>query len=116
MTEIRYRRLLAFYPRDFRQEYGDEMLGVLMADPRPGPAQVFDVVRGAVAAHLRGLWAGEGRAARVVQIFGAMLLFAVALRRIVGELYVTVRHYAEVGTQYLEVTSGVRAVDRKSVV
>lgn len=110
MTEIRYRRLIALYPRDFRQEYGDEMLGVLMADPRPGPAQVFDVARGAVAAHLRGLWLGEGRAARVVQIFGAVLLFAVALRRLASELFVTVRHYAEVGTQYLEVTSGLRVV------
>ncbi|MCY1140552.1 hypothetical protein OWR29_21350 [Actinoplanes sp. Pm04-4] len=110
MTEIRYRRLLALYPRDFRQEYGDEMLGVLMADPRPGPAQAFDVARGAVAAHFRGLWAGESRAARVVQIFGAMLLFAVALRRLVSELYVTVRHYAEVGTQYIEVTSWVRVL------
>ncbi len=82
--EIRYRRLLALYPRDFRQEYEEEMLGVLMADPRPGPAQAFDVMRGAIAAHLRGLWVGESRAARVVQIFGAMLLFAIALRRVMG--------------------------------
>ncbi|MCO8272170.1 hypothetical protein M1L60_16370 [Actinoplanes sp. TRM 88003] len=92
MTEIRYRRLLAFYPRDFRREYGDEMLGVLMADKRPGPAQVVDVMRGAVAAHLRGLWTGESRAARVVWIFGTMLLFAVALRRVVGGLYALARH------------------------
>jgi hypothetical protein len=110
VTEIRYRRLLALYPRDFRQEYGDEMLGVLMVDSRPGPAQVADVVRGAVAAHFRGLWAGESRAARVVQIFGALLLFAVALRRLASELSVTVRHYAEVGTQYIEVTSWGRAL------
>lgn len=84
MTEIRYRRLLALYPGDFRREYEEEMLGVLLADPRPGPAQAFDVVRGALAAHLRGLLAGESEAARVVQIFGAMLLFAVALRRVTG--------------------------------
>nr|WP_221375791.1 hypothetical protein [Actinoplanes polyasparticus] len=110
MTEIRYRRLLALYPRDFRQEYGDEMLGVLMADPRPGPAQVLDVARGAVAAHLRGLWIGEGRAARLVQIFGAMLLFAVASRRFVGGLLATVNHFDQVGWQNLPVTSSVRFV------
>ena len=46
-SEIRYRRLLALYPREFRREYEDEMLGVLMTDPRPG--QVFDVLRGAAA-------------------------------------------------------------------
>ena len=110
MTEIRYRRLLALYPRDFRQEYGDEMLGVLMADPRPGPAQVFDVARGAVAAHLRGLWIGEGRAARMVQVFGAMLLFAVALRRFLFELIAVVRNDYVIGNQYLEVINGVRFV------
>ncbi|MBU2661899.1 hypothetical protein KOI35_00110 [Actinoplanes bogorensis] len=82
--EARYRPLLALYPRDFRQEYGDEMLGVLMADPRPGVAQTFDVVRGALAAHLRGLETGRSRAARVVQIFGAMLLFALGVRRVAG--------------------------------
>ncbi|MBL7255090.1 hypothetical protein [Paractinoplanes lichenicola] len=86
MTEIRYRRLLALYPRHFRQEYGDEMLGVLMADPRPGAAQAFDVVRGAIAAHLRLMVTGQSRAARTVAIFGAMLLFAVALRRLMPEL------------------------------
>ena len=29
--ERRYRRLLAFYPRAFRQENGAELIGVLMA-------------------------------------------------------------------------------------
>ncbi|GAB2629097.1 hypothetical protein Aab01nite_20940 [Paractinoplanes abujensis] len=92
MTEIRYRRLLALYPREFRQEYGDEMLGVLMADPRPGAAQAFDVVRGAIAAHLRLMVAGQSRVARTVQIFGAMLLFAVALGRVVVEARAALRY------------------------
>ena len=81
-TETRYRRLLALYPRDFRQEYGDEMLAVLMTDPRPGAAQTFDLVRGAATAHLRLAFSGQSRAARVVWIFGAMLLLAVAVRRV----------------------------------
>ena len=32
--ERRYRRLLAWYPRPFRREQGDEMLAVLMAGAR----------------------------------------------------------------------------------
>ncbi|GID25512.1 hypothetical protein [Paractinoplanes brasiliensis] len=98
MTETRYRRLLALYPRAFVREYGDEMVGVLMADRRPGVAQGFDLVRGAVAAHLSLLFAGQSRVARTVQIFGALLLFAVALRRVVPELWVALEHpsYASV--------------------
>ncbi|MDY7089299.1 MAG: hypothetical protein SYR96_29855 [Actinomycetota bacterium] len=98
MTETRYRRLLALYPRAFVREYGDEMVGVLMADRRPGVAQGFDLVRGAVAAHLSLLLAGQSRVARTVQIFGALLLFAVALRRVVPELWMALEHpsYASV--------------------
>ncbi|MBM2621216.1 hypothetical protein JIG36_37510 [Actinoplanes sp. LDG1-06] len=92
MTENRYRRLLALYPRDFRQEYGDEMLGVLMADPRPGPAQAFDIVRGAIAAHLRLMVSGQSRVARIVQIFGAMLLFSIALGRVAVEVRARVKY------------------------
>ncbi|MET0417582.1 MAG: hypothetical protein ABW022_16340 [Actinoplanes sp.] len=87
MTEIRYRRLLALYPTDFRREYEEEMLGVLMADSRPGPGQVFDLVRGALAARLRQPFAARAewrRAARVVQLFGAILMLAVSARRVVG--------------------------------
>jgi len=84
--EIRYRRLLALYPREHRREYAEEMLAVLMADGRTGPGQTFDLIRSALGAHwrqslieLRGdSWR---RAARAVQIFGALLLMGVALRR-----------------------------------
>ncbi|MBU2661898.1 hypothetical protein KOI35_00105 [Actinoplanes bogorensis] len=85
-SEARYRRLLTLYPRDFRREYGDEMLGVLMSDPRPGVPQALDLVRGAVLAHLRLAFTGQSRAARVVQIVGATLLFALALHRVSGVL------------------------------
>jgi hypothetical protein len=33
---------------------------VMMADPRPRPAQVADVVRAALAARLRQAWSGVG--------------------------------------------------------
>ncbi|MGK5679003.1 hypothetical protein [Actinoplanes sp. URMC 104] len=106
-SEIRYRRLLTLYPRDFRREYEEEMLGVLMADSRPGPAQAFDVVRGALAAHLRGLWSGDGRAARVVQIFGAMLLFAVALRRVAVDVRAVVL-YSDVASVQMDAVNVLR--------
>ena len=52
--ERAYVRLLAWYPRDFRRESGQEMLAVLMAcappgQRRPGLAESADLIRG-------GLW------------------------------------------------------------
>jgi hypothetical protein len=84
--EIRYRRLLALYPREHRREYADEMLAVLMADGRSGPGQTFDLVKSALGAHCRQSLIelrGESwrRAARAVQIFGALLLLGLAARR-----------------------------------
>ncbi|MER7369833.1 hypothetical protein [Nonomuraea wenchangensis] len=56
--ETRYRRLLAAYPRDHRARHEEEMLGVLLAGARPGqtrprPADVADLLRGALRVHLR---------------------------------------------------------------
>ncbi|MEU4687631.1 hypothetical protein [Actinoplanes sp. NPDC023714] len=81
-----HRRLLTLYPSDFRREYEEEMLAVLAADGRPGPAQVFDLVRAALLVRLARLPAappGLRRAARVAQFFGTLLLLAAALRRVV---------------------------------
>ncbi|MEU8236782.1 hypothetical protein AB0C07_00890 [Actinoplanes missouriensis] len=79
------RWLLALYPRDFRRDYEEEMLAVLAAEGRPGPGQVIDLVRSALVVRLRRLPvpAGLRRAAGVVQLFGALLLLAVAVRRVV---------------------------------
>jgi len=56
--ERRYRRLLAFYPRAFRRENGEEILAVLLAcaqegQQRPELAASADLIRGAVRAWLR---------------------------------------------------------------
>lgn len=56
--ERRYRRLLACYPRAFRRENGEEVLGVLLAcaqqgQQRPGLAASVDLIKGAVRAWLR---------------------------------------------------------------
>ncbi|HEY1919018.1 MAG TPA: hypothetical protein VGH27_25885 [Streptosporangiaceae bacterium] len=61
--ERAYRRLLACYPRDFRGEQEDEMLGVLMASARdgqrrPGLPDTLDVLRGALRMRVRALGSG----------------------------------------------------------
>ncbi len=61
MTESRrlereYRRLVALYPRSFRRESEEEIVGVLMATAREGQrradlAESADLIRGAVRMH-----------------------------------------------------------------
>jgi hypothetical protein len=53
-----YRRLLACYPREFRRENEDEILGVLLSSAadgqrRVGVAEAADLIRGALRARLR---------------------------------------------------------------
>ncbi|GAA3905049.1 hypothetical protein [Actinoplanes auranticolor] len=95
MLERRYRQLLRLYPREHRREYEEEMIGVLLAGvapgrTRPGPREVLDLVTSALTVRWsrRAHSSGDGhRAARAVQLFGAILLLAVSLRRVVmGEV------------------------------
>jgi hypothetical protein len=63
-----YRRLLAWYPRTFRREHEDEILGVLMANAgegqrRPGLAESSNLIRNAIWMRLRP---GAPRSARTV--------------------------------------------------
>jgi hypothetical protein len=72
--ERSYRRLLAFFPKAFRQEHEQEILTVLMDDAaegqrRPRFGEAFDLLRSAIFMRLRGIqlpssW--EYRHARVV--------------------------------------------------
>jgi len=55
--ERRYRRLLAFYPKAFRDQHEQEVLSVLMAGAadgqrRPRVAESADLLRNAILAHL----------------------------------------------------------------
>ena len=64
-----YRRLLAWYPREFRRENGQEILAVLMAGARdgqrrPGVAESADLIRSGVWMRLRP---SVPRSARTVQ-------------------------------------------------
>jgi hypothetical protein len=87
-----YRRLLAWYPRDHRRMYGDEMLGVLLDGAQPGQrypgrAETVDLLRSA-------LWLRFGRtrgrigdprwtdAAAVVGAVVPVLLFTYHLRHL----------------------------------
>jgi hypothetical protein len=62
--ERRYRRLLASYPRDHREQHGEEMLGVLMAGAgersRPGWGESVDLLWSAARLHVRRVAAVEG--------------------------------------------------------
>jgi hypothetical protein len=62
--ERRYRRLLAYYPRDHRERHGEEMVGVLMAGAadrsRPGWRESADLLWAAVRLRLRRVVAGGG--------------------------------------------------------
>lgn len=56
--ERRYRRLLAWYPRAFRRDHGQELLAVLLAGARdgqrrPGPAATADLVKSGLWLRLR---------------------------------------------------------------
>ena len=56
--ERAYRRLLAWYPREFRREHGQEILAVLMAvaprgQRRPGLAESADLIRSGLWLRLR---------------------------------------------------------------
>jgi hypothetical protein len=69
--ERAYRRLLAWYPREFRRENGPEILAVLMADApdgkcRPGLAESADLIRGGLWLRLR-LRPSVPRSARTVR-------------------------------------------------
>ncbi|MDH2428907.1 hypothetical protein [Sphaerisporangium sp. TRM90804] len=64
--ERRYRRLLAWYPRDHRDAHEDEMIGVLLASARPGlsrpdPREVIPLITGALRLHARRAF-GRGAA------------------------------------------------------
>jgi hypothetical protein len=56
--ERRYRRLLACYPAEHRRNYGEEMIGVLLASAassqrRPGVADTLDLIGGGARVRLR---------------------------------------------------------------
>ncbi|GIM91426.1 hypothetical protein [Paractinoplanes toevensis] len=98
--ESRFRRLLALYPKDHREEYGEEMLGVLLADGRTGPGVTADLVRAALGARFRQASAsvreelreeGWRHAAFAVQFFGSLLLLAMAVRRFAMVIWTMVR-------------------------
>ena len=61
--ERRYRRLLIVFPADHRREYGEEMIGVLLASTpqgrrRPRLADALDLVTAGLRARFRALGAG----------------------------------------------------------
>jgi hypothetical protein len=81
----RYRRLLAWYPRDHREQHGEEMLGVLLAGAgdrtRPSRKETVDLLRGALWLHLRRTAAMDGGinhrdVLAIVSLLGPIVLLA----------------------------------------
>jgi hypothetical protein len=59
--ERRYRRLLGLYPRSYREQHGEDMLGVLMTEADHGQdrsrsSAALDLLRGALLVHTRYWW------------------------------------------------------------
>ena len=57
-VEAAYRRWLRWYPRQFRREHADELLGVLLAETGPDcrgprPVECLDLMRGGLSVRLR---------------------------------------------------------------
>ena len=82
--EHHYRRLLAFYPRDYRSRYGDEMLDVLLADTHDHSGSVLansmNLVFGAVLIRGRRIWSAGDASSRdflaIVSLLAPLLLTA----------------------------------------
>jgi hypothetical protein len=86
LLERRYRRLLALYPRAFRCDHEEEMLGVLLAGAGgrryPGVAEVLDLFRSATWARFRpGVPRSEGTV-----FAGVRLMYVGAAVQLVGLL------------------------------
>jgi hypothetical protein len=117
--EMRYRRLLVWYPASYRQEYGEEMVGVLMDGSRPGqrhprPGEVLDLVWTALVRRLGGTNAalGDRRWAQTVAIFGVLaplMLLAERARELVVR-FGMVRLFPDDQTLTFNVTTGFLAV------
>jgi hypothetical protein len=81
----RYRRLLAWYPRDHRERHGEEMLSVLLDGAeertRPSRRETSDLLRGALRLHLRRVVGADGGidhrdVLAIVSLLGPVVLLA----------------------------------------
>jgi hypothetical protein len=84
----RYRRLLAWYPKDHRDRHGEEMLDVLLAGAgdrdRPSRKETVDVLRGALRLHLRRAMGADGGinhrdVLAIVSLLGPIVMLAGAV-------------------------------------
>jgi uncharacterized membrane protein (UPF0136 family) len=102
--ERRYRRLLAWYPRAFRRENGQEILAVLMAGApdgqrRPGVAVAVDLIRSGLWMRLRPRLPRSARTVRAAvrlmyagaTVAGLSLIIAITSLAYVGRSAATLR-------------------------
>ncbi|TDV43231.1 hypothetical protein [Actinophytocola oryzae] len=87
----RYRRLLAWYPRDHRERHGEEMLGVLLAGAgertEPSRKEISDLRRGALRLHARRVVGADGGidhrdVLAIVSLLGPVMLLGGAIQTV----------------------------------
>jgi hypothetical protein len=120
--ERAYRRLLAWYPRAFRRENGQEILAVLLAcapdgQRRPGLAQAADLIRSGLWMRLRPSVPRSARTVRAAVRFmcaGAAVstVNLLILLAVIGDIkaYHTVLGYRLTAAQVSQMTTGAIAV------
>lgn len=99
--ERRYRRLLALYPADYRTEYEEEMVGVLLASStserrRPEFGEALDIIWSAVRVRVTRGWTSLGdtgwtTAMGALGVVGALLLAGKGLRPVVYAVTISQR-------------------------
>jgi len=100
--ERAYRRLLAWYPREFRDENGPEILAVLMAaaregQRRPGLAESADLIRSGLWMRLRP---GVPRSARTVRAAVRLIYAGAAVSTV--NLIIALPSLIDIKTYHLE--------------
>lgn len=74
------RRLILFYPREWRRRYGAEMEAFL-SQTRLGRREVVDLLRGALDAHVHPQWPRRGRSPLMLALVGLLVVLAAVLSR-----------------------------------
>ncbi|HTX45017.1 MAG TPA: hypothetical protein VMD48_02015 [Solirubrobacteraceae bacterium] len=94
--ERRYRRLMRLYPRSYRDEHGEDMVGVLMngagsGKRRPGFIETLDLLHNALTIHARYWWQMRAATERnSLTVRNARLVIRIRLAVVAWLTFVTV--------------------------
>jgi len=111
MLEHRYRALLRCYPADYREEYGEEIITVLLGTARPGQRRpgfrgALDLLKGGLTVRLR-------RAFALLLIPGAPLILPFVPVRISGPVEMSAALFGLVLLLFTSAVWANRALERR---